>query len=51
MCRHEHIFTEMTVQRPIKQQADGENIFIKQYQTLLVYVAFPIAKPLEDQSR
>ena len=46
----ENIFTDKTTQRSIKQQADWENIPVKQYQALLVDVAFSVAEPLEDHS-
>ena len=50
MRADENIFTEKTTHRSIKQQADGENVPVKQYQALLVDVAFSVAEPLEDQS-
>jgi hypothetical protein len=50
MRADENIFTEKTTQRSIKQQADWENVSVKQYQALLVDVAFSVAEPLEDQS-
>ena len=51
MRTHEYILTEKVTQHPVKQDADRKNISVIQNQSLSVYIAFSIPKPLEEQCR